>query len=113
MASPGTFTFRLRGCPVTTNERALCDQLSQAFADITPNDIRIQSLATTLDRLETPPTKTATLSFAKLPSVVEKQLKKGEWKITSHGPEGSLILDTHFLGMTPLNDVEAQTHNFE
>src|SRR6266566_604047 len=113
MASPGTLTFRLRRCPVTVNETALCDRLSQAFGDITPTDIRIQSLATTLGPFETPPTKTATLSFAKLPSVVETQIKKGEWMIESHGLDGSLILDTNFRGMTPLNDVEAQKHDFE
>jgi hypothetical protein len=61
---------------------------------------------------ETPPTKTATLSFIALPSVVEVQIKKGEWKIEG-GFDRPLILDTHFLGLTPLNDVEAQKHEIE
>ena len=113
MVSSNTFTFRLRRCPATAGEATLCDSLSKAFGDIKPRDIRVQSLATALDPWETPSTKTATLNFAKLPSVVETQIEKGEWWIECPGLDGRLILDTHFLGITPLNDIEAQTHNFE
>jgi len=113
MVSPGAFTFRLRRCPAAANETALRDRLSRALGDVTPDNICIQSLATTLDPWETPPSKTATLSFAKLPSVVETQVEKGEWIIESRGPDCSLALDTQFLGMTPLNDVDVQKHDFE
>ncbi len=112
MVSSSAFTFRLRRCPDTADEAALCRWLSRAFGDVTPNDIRIQSLATTLDPWGKKPVKTATLNFAKLPSAIESHIKKGEWKVEVDGSP-PLILDTHFLGMTPLNDVEAQRHDFE
>jgi len=108
MVSSDAFAFRLRGCPTSVREAALREKLSAAFA-IAPDDIRIHSLASA--PWETPPTKTATLTFARLPSVIDIKAKK-EWRIEGHGLQG-LILDTHFLGLTPLNDVDAQKHEFE
>ncbi|RYP81097.1 hypothetical protein DL769_002153 [Monosporascus sp. CRB-8-3] len=46
-------------------------------------------------------------------TVIETQLKKGEWMIEGRGLDGLLILDTHFLGLTPPNDVETQKHDFD
>ena len=68
MVSPNAVAFRLRGCPAGVYEAALCERLSAAFGDITPNDIHIHSLA--IASWETPPTKTATLTFERLPSVL-------------------------------------------
>lgn len=109
MASQSAMTYRLRGCPASVEIAALCDGLARAFGDVTPNDICIYSMATA--PWERPPTKTATLRFAKLPSVISMQAAD-EWKIEGHGLHG-LILDTHFLGLTPLNEVKAQDHHFE
>lgn len=109
MVSPSAFTFRLRGCPAVDDQVALRARLSRALGDVEPGDIRIHSLATALGPWEAS-TKTATLTFAKLPSLVETQIKKGEWPIGDG--DARLILDTHFLGLTPLNDVGAQ-HEFE
>ena len=113
MVSPGIFTFWFCRCSIIMNKTAFCDRLSQAFGDIMSIDICIQSLATILDPFEMPSTKTVTLNFVKLPSVVEIQIKKCEWMIESHGFDSSLILDINFHGMTPFNDVEAQKYDFE
>jgi len=112
MVSPGDLTYRLRGCPAAAGEAALRDGLARALGDVTPNDIHIQSLATALDPWKRPPTKTATLRFARAPSVIDSQTKT-EWKMEGHGLDGTLLLDTHFLGLTPLNEVKAQKHGFE
>ena len=112
MASTSALTYRLRGCPATADEAALRGGLAQALGDVRPEDIYIQSLATAIGSWERSPTKTATLRFAKLPSVVGIQTTK-EWKIEGHGLHGTLILDTHFLGLTPLNETQAHEHRFE
>jgi len=109
MVSPGALTYRLRGCPATLDEAALRDNLARAWGDVAPEDIHVQSLATAWER---PPTKTATLQFAKLPSVLDTETAN-EWKIEGHGLHGALILDTHFLGLTPLNEIQAREHRFE
>ncbi len=110
MVSPNAFAFRLRGCPIGTREAALREMMSAAFGDITPSDIRIHSLATAL--WETPPTRTATLTFERLPSVIQSQVKEGKLKMAHHVLDG-LLLDTEFLGLTPLSEVDAQNHEFE
>jgi hypothetical protein len=111
MVSSSALTYRLRGCPATADEVALREGLARAFDDVAPDDIHIRSLA--LDLLGTPPTKIATLQFEKMPSIIETQATKGEWKIEGHNLSGTLLLDTHFLGLTPLNEIKAQEHHFE
>jgi hypothetical protein len=111
MALPEALTFRLRGCAATAEEGIICDALARSFGDIDSRDVRIRSLATALN--PSSETKTATLTFAKLPSAVRSQLKRGEWKLEYDGLGDSLILDSHFLGLTPLNDVKAQNHKYK
>ena len=111
MVLPKAFTFRLRGCPTCLDEAALRERLSATFGDVTPNDIRINSLATA--PWETPPTKTATLTFERLPSLIEAQRKAGKLKIVQLVLDGTLLLDTEFLGLTPLCEVDPQKHEFE
>ncbi|KAI1078377.1 hypothetical protein F5B20DRAFT_571625 [Whalleya microplaca] len=51
--------------------------------------------------------------FKKLPSLIARQ-DGNEWKVPSVGLKDDLVLDTHFLGMTPLNDVQReQRHEFD
>ena len=111
MASPSDLTYRLRGCPATADEVALRHGLAEAFGDITAADIHIRSLATALNPWGQPPTKTATLQFAKLPLNIDPT--KSEWKIEGHDLNGTLLLDTHFLGLTPLNEIHTHNHQFE
>ncbi|KAI1394448.1 uncharacterized protein F4822DRAFT_424925 [Hypoxylon trugodes] len=105
--------YRLRGCPDNLNKRGLAELLSLAFGDVTPTDIQIQSLATSLDPWTRPPTKVGTLMFHRLPVLIEAHIDNNEWKIPTNGPEKSLLLDSHFLGMTPLNDVEKGEHEID
>lgn len=111
--SPNLRTFRLRGCPATADGPAIQVALSSAFGDIAADDIRIWSLASTVDPWEATPTKTATLTFDALPSAIEASLPKGEWPIVDRDTGHNFILDTHFLGLTPLNDLKPEDHMFE
>ncbi|RYC59593.1 hypothetical protein CHU98_g6631 [Xylaria longipes] len=106
-------TFRLRHFPANADAKTCATLLSLAFADINPEDIRIQSLAFNLDPWERPRTKMATLMFHKIPALLSKQTDRCEWKLPVEGLEEPLILDTHFLGLTPLNDIESESHEFD
>ncbi|KAI0466703.1 hypothetical protein F4859DRAFT_496404 [Xylaria cf. heliscus] len=106
-------TFRLRRCPVDADAKICAELLSAAFADIEPEGVHIQSLATNLDPWERPRTKVATLTFRTTPSLLTEQHDRSEWVLPVDGLEEPLILDTHFLGLTPLNDVDHETHELD
>ncbi|KAI1371116.1 hypothetical protein F4677DRAFT_450684 [Hypoxylon crocopeplum] len=110
---PKPKVYRLRGCPAHLDRLGATELLSRALGDVSPVDIRIQSLATTLDPRTRPPTKVATLMFRRLPALIEARQGDDEWKIPVDALEKPLLLDTHFLGMTPLNDVEREKHEFD
>jgi len=113
MVSTKSLTFRLQGCATTVDEATLRRTLAQAFGDINADDIRVRSLATTLSSWGAPATKTATLSFEKLPSAIGTSIARGRWTVETPGCSGGLILDTNFLGLTPLNEVEDWKHDYE
>ena len=115
MAPPGQLTFRLRKCPCSYDQSAICELLNRGFPDIQPHDVLIHSLAPTLHRSpwEDVPMKTATLTFRELPLKIKKGLmqKQDEWSFSAGGRV--MILDTHFIGMTPLSDINEDKHEFK
>jgi len=107
--------FRVRRLPnhVKTYAEA-ADLVSRRLGLSTPTDIHVASLATTLDYWETPPSKIATLQFKVTPSSLGRPVRPGEWEVSLGGDNaGSLIIDTHFLGLTPLNNVDEALHELE
>ncbi|RWA11742.1 hypothetical protein EKO27_g3362 [Xylaria grammica] len=106
-------TFRLRCCPADADTDRCVELLSTAFADIEPEGIRIRSLAANLDPWERPPTKVATLTFRITPILLREPSGRSEWILPVAGLKEPLILDSHFLGLTPLNDVQDETHEFD
>ncbi|KAK7749566.1 hypothetical protein SLS53_000142 [Cytospora paraplurivora] len=115
---PAKLVFRLRKCPNDVDSSTLTRLLSDALGDVAVEEINIQSLARDYGICNT--TKTATLMFRKLPRLVTEQPKQTQWAIsldhlrgdTNKSPE-DLVLDTHFQGFTPLNDVEPEKHEFD
>ncbi|KAI2465412.1 hypothetical protein F4781DRAFT_424824 [Annulohypoxylon bovei var. microspora] len=110
---PKPKVYRLRGCPAHLDRSGAAALLSRELGDISPTDIQIQSLATNLDPWARPPTRVGTLMFDKLPASIREHDGKTEWSFKVIGLETDLILDTHFMGMTPLNDVEQEKHEFD
>ena len=104
--------FRLRGLPngIQTLDAA-ANFISGTLGDTPADSIRVYSLATTLSLHERPPSKVATVMFSTTPTIVTLGYDKNEWNIPPG--EGRLILDTHFNGMTPLNDVPPTDHLHE
>lgn len=76
--------------------------------------INIHSLASSIDSLEDPATKVATVTFEATP-VALTGAGKNQWKfprtqtLLSH----NIVIDTHFHGFTVLNEVDSLRHAFE
>jgi hypothetical protein len=111
-APPKPKVYRLRELPIHVDRLAAAELLSEALGDIAPSDIRIFSLATAR-HAERPATKTATLMFDKIPVLVRSPGNKEQWIVRIAGLRDSIILDTHFLGITQLNEVSDDEHRFE
>ncbi|KAH8586238.1 hypothetical protein B0O99DRAFT_644911 [Bisporella sp. PMI_857] len=102
--------FRVRGIPYdvkTFKDTALL--LCPGMGDVPIDDIQVYSLATALLPWENPRSKVATVMFRTLPSLTHNSDGKDQWRIPVEGRHDvdSLTLDTHFKGMTPLNDVDS------
>ena len=106
--------FRVRGLPNSVSSpKDVASLLSLSLGDIPSHSIQVYSSAITLVTWESPPSRVATVMFQACPSLIQNIPKATEWSILAKGYPGiDLILDTHFLGMTPLNDVHS-THSFE
>jgi hypothetical protein len=102
--------FRVRGLLNTTQSREdVSKLLSERLGDIPAESIHVFSLATTLNDWEQPPSKVATVMFATPPGLLQKA-SQDEWSIPSKNFDEHLLLDINFMGMTPLNDVDAAHH---
>src|SRR5450432_250943 len=102
-------TFRMRQIPSHLDERGLSQLLASISEDLgSQNDLRIHSLASSLNPSEHPPTKTATVTYKHLPANFNPELS--EWKLPTrdrHQPS-DIIVDVHFEGFTALNDVSGE-----
>ncbi|KAI8631124.1 hypothetical protein F5Y19DRAFT_473523 [Xylariaceae sp. FL1651] len=108
--------FRLRGLPhIVETLEGVASLVEEGFCDASAHGIRVFSLATSLSFWEIPPTKVATIMFAAAPSIIQNNYDSREWTIPvqSRGFTYNLILDTHFMGMTPLNDVKPLSHQYD
>lgn len=95
-------TFRLRQIP-TDLDRLDVAKLLQNALEIESSDVKIHSLAQNVNVWA--PSQTATLMLSATPKL-EQMLPKGddEWSIPVANLKHDLILDTHFRGLTALND---------
>ncbi|KAL2843331.1 hypothetical protein BJY01DRAFT_264318 [Aspergillus pseudoustus] len=103
-----TTVFRVRVLPysVRTGDD-VARLLSARLGDVSAHNISVFSLATSLKHWEDPLTRVATIMFSTAPSLVQRDLDKQEWHVPARGHDRTLpdlILDTHFMGMTPLSD---------
>ena len=106
--------FRLRGLPCHINHPNTAASLLSAMLDNMPVDsIRVFSLATSLFMYGDQPSKVATVMFTEVPDIIKRWGDEEQWTIPSSGSFPQLILDTHFMGMTPLNDVSPTEHSYE
>lgn len=108
--------FRLSGLPSTvTTLDDVANLLSDRLGDTPTNCIRVFSLATALHVRDPARFKVATVMFSSAPSLINSLFSSNELLIPARPMDtfGDLILDTHFMGITPLNDHEPSKHTFE
>ncbi|KAF7532276.1 hypothetical protein G7054_g8109 [Neopestalotiopsis clavispora] len=90
---------------------------AQLIADVikdptlTAGDIQICSLASTVDPHKIWNRKVATVMFSRTPSALATGAS--EWRFPVPGQFEQLVLDSHFLGLTVLNDVDEAEHKFD
>jgi len=114
-ADATTKVFRVRGLPNEIKPSAhTARPLSRDLGLSAASHVVVSSLATTLDYWETPPSRVATVQFNVSPEWLSTPMRPGQWLVPRGDANGgSLILDTHLLGLTPLNDVEESCHALE
>jgi hypothetical protein len=107
-------TYRVRQIPVYIPHHELGSHLRRIvkYSGLL-EDVRVRSLASSLEHAGGPSTRTATVTFGCRPELLAAN--KDEWVFTSYetGWSHNLIFDTHFRGFTPLNDVSADNHILE
>ncbi|KAL1874856.1 hypothetical protein Daus18300_003397 [Diaporthe australafricana] len=110
--------FRLRKLPSHVCSLAEAARLVSSSLNVTTDQAIIYSLAKTSNHWEVPPSKVATLRFRSVPACLLDHVRDRQWNIPMPPaafppPTGSdvLILDTHFEGMTTLNDVDPGQHS--
>ncbi|KAI1879125.1 hypothetical protein JX265_003302 [Neoarthrinium moseri] len=97
--------YRLRRLPSYIDNDFAASQLLSHAVHLPSAEIKICSLATVAASSWSASTKVATVMFHNLPQLIQDAPRKTEWKISVHGLPDSLILDSHFFGMTPLYDI--------
>lgn len=110
--------FRLQGLHRKTETYAhVAYVLSVSLGDTPTSCIEVFSLATALSvHGSEPVTNVATLMFKNIvPAKIGSAQNQNEWTIkhTVNETVTHLILDTHFLGITPMNNVDYTTHQSE
>lgn len=103
-------TYRVRQIPANVSKDSLPVRLSKACA-VSEDSIIVYSLASSLLPFERPPSKTATVAFNCLPALLDND--DNEWVIKTPEGQPNMIVDVHFFGFTPLNDVEPDLHALE
>lgn len=112
-----TTVFRLTGLPSTAaTQDNVASLLSDRLEGTPMSCIRVLSLATALHVRGPSRFKVATIMFSTIPSLIDSDCSSNMWSIIAkpHDAAGAFILDTHFMGITPLNDHdELSEHMFE
>ncbi|KAL7938271.1 hypothetical protein V8C35DRAFT_276650 [Trichoderma chlorosporum] len=113
MASVENKVYRLRGIPEHLDRLGVAVLLGRFIPDGDQRDVNIASLASSCERWAIIRTKTATLSFKKLPEAVGRDPGAGEWSLQDLTLAAPLLLDDTFFGLSPLNDVPEHEHRYD
>ncbi|KAL7947736.1 hypothetical protein V8C42DRAFT_262685 [Trichoderma barbatum] len=113
MTSVESKVYRLRGIPEYLDRLGVARLVSKFIPDGDQRDVNVASLAFSCEIWATRRTKTATLTFNKLPGAVIKAPAAGEWPLPDPALGKPLILDDNFFGLSPLNDVPENEHHYD
>jgi hypothetical protein len=114
MAARAPLVYRLRRLPEFIHDEVAARQLLARAVSVSPSVITICSLATIITSEWSPQTRTATVMFDPLPPLLHQSPRQTQWEIRVPGLAESLLLDSHFIGLTPLYDVLPEnSHDFK
>lgn len=104
--------YRVRNIPGQVDSDSARALIAESLEGLGVEHVVVWSLASTKITIpgEKLPRKVATVTFKNTPAIVNEQAEKSEWRTR---PPQSLILDSHFRGITPLNDVDPVDHEYE
>lgn len=107
--------FRLQNIPNHVAEKSEAARLAAAALGLSLNQVAIRSLATTTNFFDLEPSRVATVQLKSVPAAIQSNLSENQWSFPLPGTDFAepLLLDTHFKGMTVLNDVDASMHRAE
>lgn len=111
--APDSKVYRLQGIPGNLDRLGVAQLLVGVLPDGSLADITVASLAWSCDFWARSHSKTATVTFSKLPKAVQAAPSAKEWMLSSPGLPRGLVLDDAFYGLTPLNDVPSGEHEYE
>ncbi len=112
MASPRPKVYRVRNLPFSLSDApSVARFLSDRLGDVATDDVDVCSVASDTNQL----TKTATVLFRQTPRLLTLQPQDDvpEWVIGKKGGGASVIIDAHFIGVTPLATVDDALHQFK
>jgi hypothetical protein len=98
-------TYRVQRIPAVIEQHQLGAVLAKALDDDAAN-IEVCSLAPSLNDWEQVHLNVATVIFKKIPSKIDDRNTRWSVSIENFGIMHELVLDTDFLGFTPLNYVQ-------
>ncbi len=110
--------YRLQNLPAYVDRLSATELVTSAISDLSAGDIQIFSLATAVDSWKKRQHKVATLMFRHTPAALRESKNQdgsdaAEWKFSVPGLPEPLIVDTHFQGLTVLNEVSPSEHTFD
>ncbi|KAH6981722.1 hypothetical protein BKA56DRAFT_353183 [Ilyonectria sp. MPI-CAGE-AT-0026] len=112
-ASPErTKVYRLRSLPGHVDRQLAAELLADCAGNLSSHQVHISSLAQAIDPWTRLPTKTATLTLG-CSLGIDLNCSNGERAFPMPGLPNPLILDHHFRGLTPLNEVDPRTHKYD
>lgn len=105
--------FRVRNLPHDVDRLEVRDMLHRYGEGMRDSNIRVFSLAGEVDRTSHLSTQTATITFEPLPACLEARPSHADFTIDVFPQKLPLIIDEHFQGVTPLNNVPDHEHTHE
>lgn len=107
--------FRLQNIPNGVTHKSEAASLVAGALGLAIDQVTICSLARTFNFFELESSQVATIQLKSVPAVVQRNPSEKQWTfpLPNAASGEPLLLDTHFKGMTVLNDVDASLHRAE
>jgi hypothetical protein len=101
-------TYRIRQVPFEFDASGLANALARALGLDSASSVQVCSLAVSCLPWEISLAKVATVVFSQAPEILKNDHTEWEVQTSIGNIKYDLIIDEHFKGFTPLNEVDAK-----